>query len=81
MKQNSPKNMILSHLEDIKAKIEQKSIYNIKLPFEGPFKDKYAGRSPERISCLYSVRLVFRNVNGRTYERTEGPLIEMRGCI
>ena len=59
MKQNSTKNMILSHLEDIKAKIEQKSINNIKLPFEGPFKDKYAGRSPERILCLYSVRLVF----------------------
>ena len=31
----------------------------MKLPFEGPFKDKYAGRSPERILCLYSVRLVF----------------------
>ena len=58
MKQNSTKNVILSHLEDIKAKIEQKSIYNLKLPFEGPFKDKYAGRSPERILCLYSVRLV-----------------------
>jgi len=41
------------------AKIEQKSINNIKSPFEGPFKDKYAGRSPERILCLYSVRLVF----------------------
>ena len=39
MKQNSTKNMILNHLEDIKAEIEQKSIYNIKLPFEGPFKD------------------------------------------
>ena len=50
--------MILSHLKDIKAKIEQKSINNMKLPFEGPFKDKYAGRSPERILCLYSVRLV-----------------------
>ena len=50
--------MILSRLKDIKAKIEQKSINNIRLPFEGPFKDKYAGRSPERILCLYSVRLV-----------------------
>ena len=59
MKQNSTKNMILSHLVDIKAKIEQKSIYNIKLPFEGPFKDKYAGKSPERILCQHSVRLVF----------------------
>ena len=58
MKQNSTKNMILSHLEDIKAKIQQKSINNIKLSFEGPFKDKYAGKSPERILCLYSVRLV-----------------------
>ena len=58
MKQNSTKNMILSHLEDIKAKIEQKNINNIKLPFAGPLKDKYAGRSPERILCLYSVRLV-----------------------
>ena len=57
MKQNSTKNKILSNLEDIKAKIQQKSINNIKLPFEGPFKDKYAGRSPERILCLYSVRL------------------------
>ena len=37
MKQNSTKNMILSHLEDIKAYIQQKSINNIKLPFEGPF--------------------------------------------
>ena len=51
--------MILSHLEDIKASIEQKSINTIKLPFEGPLKDKYAGRSPERILCLYSVRLVY----------------------
>ena len=42
MKQNSTKNMILSHLEDIKAKIQQKSINNIKLPFEGPFKDNYS---------------------------------------
>ena len=50
--------MILRHLKDIKAKIEQKSIHNMKLPFEGPFKNKYAGRSPERILCLYSVRLV-----------------------
>ena len=58
MKQNSTKNMILSHLEDIKAKIQQKSINNIKLSFEGPFKDKYAGRSPERILRLYSIRLV-----------------------
>ena len=58
MKQNSTMNMILSHLEDTKAKIEQKSINNIKLPFEGPFKDKYVSRSPERILCLNSVRLV-----------------------
>ena len=58
MKQNSTKNMMLRHLKDIKAKIEQKSIHNMKLPFEGPFKNKYAGRSPERILCLYSVRLV-----------------------
>ena len=58
MKQNRTKNMMLRHLRDIKAKIEQKSIHNMKLPFEGPFKNKYAGRSPERILCLYSVRLV-----------------------
>ena len=43
MKQNSTKNMIIRHLKDIKAKIEQKSIHNMKLPFEGPFKNKYAG--------------------------------------
>ena len=49
MKQNSTKNMVLRHLKDIKAKIEQKSIHNMKLPFEGPFKNKYAGGSPERI--------------------------------
>ena len=30
----------------------------MKLPFERPFESKYAGRSPERISCLYSIRLV-----------------------
>ena len=59
MKQNSTKNMILRHLKDIKAKIEQKSINNMKLSFEGPIKHKYAGSSPERILCLYSVRLVF----------------------
>ena len=59
MKQNSTKNMVLRHLKDIKAKIEQKSINNIKLLFEGPFYDKYAGRSPERTLCLYSVRLVY----------------------
>ena len=58
MKQNRTKNMILRHLKDIKAKIEQKNINNIKLPFEGPFNYKYEGRSPERILCLYSVRLV-----------------------
>ena len=64
--------MILSHLVDIKAKIEQKSIYNIKLPFEEPFKDKYAGRSPARILCLYSVRLVsisLSDVKGPTGRR------------
>ena len=44
MKQNSTENMILRHLKDIKAKIEQKSINNIKLLVEGPFSDKYAGR-------------------------------------
>ena len=44
MKQNRTKNMMLRHLKDIKAKIEQKSINNI-LPFEGPFKNKYAGRT------------------------------------
>ena len=54
MKQNSTKNMILSHLKDIKAKIEQKSIKNIKLPLEGQFNDKLS----ERILCLYSIRLV-----------------------
>ena len=59
MEQNSTKNIILSHLKDNKAKIEQKSINNIKSPIEVPFKDKYAGRSLERILCLYSVRLVF----------------------
>ena len=58
MKQNSTKNMMLRHLKDITAKIEQKSIHNMKLPFKGPLKNKYAGRSPERILCLYSVRLV-----------------------
>ena len=58
MKQNSTENMVLRHLKDIKAKIEQKSIHNMKLPFKGPFKNKYAGRSPERILCLCSVRLV-----------------------
>ena len=45
---------MLRHLKDIKAKIERKSIHNMKLPF----KNKYAGRLPERILCLYSVRLV-----------------------
>ena len=40
---------MLRHLKDNKAKIEQKSINNINLPFEGPFKDMYAGRLPERI--------------------------------
>ena len=28
------------HLKNIKAKIEQKSIHNMKLPFEGPFKKR-----------------------------------------
>ena len=32
------KNMILRHLKDIKAEIEQKSIHNMKLPLKGPFK-------------------------------------------
>ena len=35
MKQNSTKNMILRHLKDIKAKIEQKTINNVKLSFGG----------------------------------------------
>ena len=56
MNQNSTRNMMLRHLNDIKAKIEQISIHNMKLPFDRPFKNKYAGRSPERILCLYSVR-------------------------
>ena len=50
--------MMLRHLKVIKAKIEQKSIHIMKLLFEGPFKNKYAGRSPERILCLYSARVV-----------------------
>ena len=54
MKQNSTKNMILRHLKDIKAKFEQKSIHNMKLPFGAPFKNKHAGKSPERILCLYT---------------------------
>ena len=33
MKQNSTKNMMLRHLKVIKAKIEQKSIHNMKLSF------------------------------------------------
>ena len=33
MKQNSTKNTMLRHLQDIKAEIEQKSIHNMKLPF------------------------------------------------
>ena len=49
---------MLRHLKDIRAKIEQKSIHTMKLPFGGPLKNKYAGRSPERILCLYSIRLV-----------------------
>ena len=52
MEQNSTKNMTLHHLKDIKAKIEQKSIHNMKLPFEAAFKNKYVGRSLERILCL-----------------------------
>ena len=48
-------------MKDIKAEMEQKSIHNMKLPSERPFIDKYAGRSPERILCLYFVRLVFSN--------------------
>ena len=31
----------------------------MKLSLEGPFEYRYAGRLPERILCLYSVRLVF----------------------
>ena len=50
--------MMLRHLKTIKAKMEQKSIHNMKLPFEGPFKNKYVGRSLKRILCLNSVRLV-----------------------
>ena len=42
MKQNSTKNMMIRHLKDIKAKIERKSIHNMELPFEGPFKNKYS---------------------------------------
>ena len=76
MKQNSTKNMILSHLKDIKAKIEQKSINNMKLPFEGPFKNKYAGRSPERILGLNSVRLVYENV--RIYLKGNEDLIPLK---
>ena len=50
--------MVLRHLKDIRATIEQKSINKVKLLLEGPFNNKYAGRSPERILCLYSIRLV-----------------------
>ena len=58
MKKNSTKNMMLYHLKDIKVRIEQKSIHNMKLQFE----NKYASRSPERILCLYSVRLVISKI-------------------
>ena len=44
MKQDSTKNMMLRYLKYIKAKIEQKIIHNMKLPFEGPLKNRYAGR-------------------------------------
>ena len=44
MKHNSTKNMILSHLKDIKAKIEQKSISNMKLPSKGLFKKQVRGQ-------------------------------------
>ena len=83
MKQNSTKNMKLSHLKTIKAKIEQKSINNMKLPFEGPFKDKYAGRSPERILCLYSVRLVLIDIRANLSDEINGiKSNEIRGmCI
>ena len=50
MKQDSTKNMMLSHLEDIKAKIGQKSINNIKLPFKGPFKDN---TQADRLNASY----------------------------
>ena len=33
MEQNSTKNIIVSNLKDIKAKIEQKSIHKMKLPY------------------------------------------------
>ena len=83
MKQNGTKNMILIHLEDLKAKIVQKSINTIKLPFEGPFKDKYAGRSPERILCLYSVRLVSQRqlplmVENKIRNKSEGVYTDIR---
>ena len=61
MKQNSTENMILCHLKDIKAKIEQKSIHNMKLPFEGPFKNKYAGRMQ---TCFYIGNPPIRNESG-----------------
>ena len=58
MKQNSTNNMVRSHLKDMKVKIRQESINNMKLPFEGPFEDKYACRTSERILCQYSVKLI-----------------------
>ena len=44
MKQNSINNMMLGHLKDMKAKIEQKSILNMRLTFEGPFFKQVRGQ-------------------------------------
>ena len=53
MKQKSTKNMLPSHLKDIKARIEQKSINNIKLPFEGLFKGLKTSMRADRQNASY----------------------------
>ena len=46
------------------AEFEQNKIMQNKtMPFKGQFRDKYASRSPERIWCLNSVRLVSKRLS------------------
>ena len=55
--------MILSHLKDIKAKIEHKSIHDMKLSFEGPFKNKYPVNRVkcQKVKAKYSLSMVDRD--------------------
>ena len=63
---------MLRHLKDIKAKIEQKSIHNMKLPFGGPsIPPMTIFCSKMLISLAFDKSVTDQPTDGRTDGRTD----------